>query len=141
MASRCAETVIPEVYQAVYSMMQGFRPFPATLVAEIAEVAKVYLLFSLLGKGSVLSKKNMQAMKPIAGTQVPRGKICAVLTPTAETASMAVRVKYTCRTVDMSCTLTHTHTVVMKAQGSNLLQVLLHSWRSAAYRTLVVSLV
>ena len=32
----------------------------------------------------------------MAGTHVPRGRICAVLTPTAETTSSAASVKYTC---------------------------------------------
>ena len=54
------------------------------------------LLFELAGRGGVLRRNNMQAMKPIAGIQVPNEIICATLTPTADNSSIPVSVKYTC---------------------------------------------
>ena len=41
-------------------------------------------------------RKNMQAMKPIAGIQVPNENICEMLTPIADNSSIPVSVKYTC---------------------------------------------
>ena len=38
----------------------------------------------------------MHAMKPMAGNQDPSETICVTLTPTADTKSMPVSVKYTC---------------------------------------------
>ena len=38
----------------------------------------------------------MQAMKPIAGIQVPNENICEKLTPTVDNSSIPVSVKYTC---------------------------------------------
>ena len=38
----------------------------------------------------------MQAMKPIAGIQVPNENICEKLTPTVDNSSIPVSVRYTC---------------------------------------------
>lgn len=54
------------------------------------------LLFRLFGCGCVLTRKNMQAIKPITGIQVPNENICATLTPVADNSNIAVSVKYTC---------------------------------------------
>lgn len=53
------------------------------------------LLFKLAGCEGVLMRKNIQAMKPITGIQVPKEKICATLTPIADNSSIPVSVKYT----------------------------------------------
>lgn len=53
-------------------------------------------MFKLAGCEGVLTRKNMQAMKPITGIQVPSEKICATLTPIADNSSIPVSVKYTC---------------------------------------------
>lgn len=52
-------------------------------------------LFRELGCLLVFRRKNIQAMKPMAGAQVPNDRICAALTPTADTSSIAVSVRYT----------------------------------------------
>ena len=54
------------------------------------------LLFKVAGCGGVLMRKNMQAMKPITGIQVPNENICETPTPTADNSSIPVSVKYTC---------------------------------------------